>query len=219
MSMVRNGVIGGAAVALAIFGSVWTQARERSSECGDLFFTRGVHVAMRKEFRDESAYYKALVAGARAENVTDEDRETYIKALVTIDEALRTTEIVGRMKHPSNQVEKTCHLSLSFSNLLDELDLGQPSVLGMPVDRTFEIVARFKIRFEDLTGADLAKRIENQRDNWLIAEIDAGEVVETATVAKLTRRAFQITEPDFININYDTSFVFEQDVPKGNFSK
>ena len=160
-----------------------------------------------------------MEAGAESDQVSAEDRATYRSAADLLRKTIAETKVVGRMKHPNNADLKNCYLRLAFSDVLADFDLGQKSILGFPVDRGFDIVARFEIKFEDITGVELQERIEKQRDQWLVEDIRAGDVVETVRIAKLTRREFKIKEPEFVNINYDTSFVAETNIPKSFLGK
>ncbi len=114
---------------------------------------------------------------------------------------------------------KNCHLTLSLGDILKEFDLGQRTTLGIPVDRGFELVTRFEIRFEDLTGVELKENIERQRKQYLESPISSGDVVDTARIFKLTRREFTLSEPEFITINYATSIVAEDNISAGYFGK
>lgn len=217
MTRVQTIFIAGAVGVLALGGGVWTQAREINSNCGDPFFTQGVHEEMRTYFREESQYYKALLAGAESDRVAPENQAIYQQAANRIEEALEKTAVQGRMKHPNGPLEKTCYLSLAFDNVLADLDLSQRTFLGFPVDRRFEVIARFKIRFEDVTGEEFENRFANNRDNWLLIDLNAGEVAETVPLAKLTRRDFQLIEPGFIEIDFETAFIPEETIERGYF--
>lgn len=219
MSRVRNLALVGGIAAFAVIGGVVTQARETSSDCSNPFYMSLVHDEMRAELKAESEYLEALREGASHPDVSAEDQAIYQQAIDRIETAIDETEIVGRMKHPNNEKLQNCHLSLSFSDIVSDLDLGQKTVMGFAVDRKFEIIARFEIRFGELTGIDLKKNIERERNQFLVNTIEAGELVETAQIANLTRRAFDITEPEFVKINYATSFKAEETIEGGFFGK
>ena len=213
MTMVKNSVILGGVIGLAAIGGlVWTNHRENNSVCSDLFYMDLVHEETRKAIIEDSRYLRALEEGVTSELVSAADQAVYAGAAAALREAVDTTDIVGKMKHPSSSVRMNCHLSLTFSidDVLDGFDLPKDSFLGFPVNRRFEMVTRFEIRFEDIDGVSLAKNIQKQRNQFLVDSFAVGDVVETATIAKLTRREFTLEEPPFPAINYDTSLVLEE---------
>ncbi|MGB0785794.1 MAG: hypothetical protein ACPGRH_06510 [Alphaproteobacteria bacterium] len=207
-------LLGGVAV-LAIAGGLWTQNRERNSFCGDLFYVGDVHDEMREFIFEESMYLAALEAGAASDFVSESDREVYSTAASLLRNAVNEAEITGLMKHPNHGDLQNCHLRLTIGDILADFDLGQRTTLGIPVDRGFELVTRFEIRFEDLTGLELLENIEKSRKQYLTQSFQAGDVIEQARIAKLTRREFTLREPEFVQINYSTSATTDEDIEAG----
>lgn len=212
MFTVRNLAIAGVAVVAAVSGGFWTQNRETNSPCEGGIFDEFVHAEIRDTFKEESKYLAALIAGSEHELVSEENRQVYADAAAALIEAVDQAEIVGRMKHPSHSDLASCHLQFRLNNVLADFDLGQPTTFGFPVDREFEVTARFKIRFKEMDGETLKREMERKSNDWLVESISAGELVETARTAKLTRRDITISEPEFLEINYATSIVAETDL-------
>jgi len=220
MSRVRNSAIVGTAAVLAVGGGIWTYYREGISACSDPFYMASVHEQMRAEFLKESEYLAALQAGAIADDVSDSDRKIYSDAAAKLRGLIETADIVGRLKHPNNQNLNNCHLVLSLNDVLSEFDLGQRSTLGFAVDREFAIEARFEIKYEEVPGIELEDRLNKRRNGQiLVADVEAGEAVDTARLAKIGRPDYTITEPDFARINYATQFTPGQDIPAGLISR
>ncbi len=212
MSMARYFVVGGAFAVLALVGGVWSWYRETNSVCSDPFYMDLVHGEMREEMIEQSRYLKALEDGVESDQVSAANKARYADAAAALREAIETTRIRGRMKHPNSAARVNCQLSLPFSatDVLAEFDLDLDSFLGVPVDRRFDMVARFEVRFEEIDGVTLQSNIERERNQFLIDDIAAGETVESARIAKLTRREFTLQEPSFPDINYNTSFVADE---------
>ncbi len=212
MSMARYFVVGGTIAVLALIGGVWTWYRETNSVCSEPFYMDLVHAEIREEMIEQSRYLQALEDGVESDQVSASDQARYADAAAALREAINSTRIRGRMKHPNSAVRVNCHLSLLFSatDILAEFDLDLESFLGIPVDRQFDMVARFELRFEEVDGLTLASNIERERNQFLIDNIAAGDTVESARIAKLTRREFTLREPAFPNINYNTSFVADE---------
>ena len=209
----RNVLLLGAVAILAVGGGVWTYYREGSSPCENDFFVSRVHDEMREEFFEESLFFAALQDGAAADTVSDADRATYAAASEKLVNEINSAKVVGRSQHPSYKELQTCRLTLHVANPLAEFDLKQSSFLGMATDRDFTIVARFKINFEEITGVELMKRVDAQRNDQFVVETEtSGDLIMSARMAKLTRRAFDLHEPEFEEmINYNTSV----EVPEG----
>ena len=223
MFKVRGLFLGGgiAVFVLAIVGGVWNSYRESNSHCSNPFYMDMVHAEMRKQMLDTSGYLKALEDGASSDLVSSDDQRRYTKAAAALRDAIGTSKIEGRMKHPSNSERVNCHLSLRFASTdaLAGSDLPMDSFLGIPVDRKFEMVARFEVRFEEIDGVTLVSNIEKQRSQFLVRDIEADEVVESVPIAKMTRRQFTLHEPSFPEINYNTSFVSLEPIDAGWIGK
>jgi len=219
MSNVRTTVIVGVAAALTVAGGGWTYHREGNSPCSDRLYVEHIHEDIREEMLEESEYLAALDAGAVAEGVSLADRETYAAAAAHLREQILEAEIVGRLKHPNNRDLKNCHLSLTLNNPLADFDLGQRSTLGVPIDRKFEMITRFEIRFNERTGVELFDLIERQRNQVLVNPIEAGQLVESERVAGNTRLDFTLEEPEFLEINYATSVIATEDIEAGFFGE
>ena len=181
--------------------------------------------------------------------VSASDKGRYADARDELLAAIEETEVVGTMKHPNNQDLKNCHLELSFSNVFTDSDLisaGVPNIIGGP---DFQIIARFEIKLQNLAGVQLQENVAAERNQILVGRIEGGEVVdaqiargkivdsevrggtliegdieagtlvEAARVATLTRRDFTIKEPEFVDIDYSTSFGAETAIEGGFFGK
>ena len=209
----RRIILLGAVVVLAGAGSFWTQARESHSACSDLFYVERVQAEMREELIEESQFLAALQDGAQAQSISAADQAIYAAAAAKLIGDIQSAEIVGRSKHPSYKDLQTCHLTMEINDPLAEFDLGQSTFFGLfATDRQFEIIARFKINFEDVTGVELQSRIDAQRnDQFVVCTQEENGLITSATMAKLTRRAFDIHEPEFWSLNYNTSI----DAPEG----
>ena len=220
MTTARNLILGVLALFVAL-GAIWTDRREKNSECADPFYTALVWDEMRQTLLEDSQYLAALESAALAQDVAAEDQAVYATAAAHLRQAVAEASIVGRMKHPNNVDLKNCHLRLTLNDVLADFDLGQRTVpiLGFPVDRKFEIIARFEIRFEHISGVELADRIDRKRDQFLVDGFSAGDTVESARIAKLTRREFTIEEPEFLTINYATSYIPAEDLSSGFFGE
>lgn len=201
----RN-ILLGCVAAFAVGGYFWTNYREGNSACSDMFYVERVHDEMRAELIEESQFLAALQDGAEAADVSDADRVTYAAAAAQLIDAINSTEVNGRAKHPSTEDLVTCNLVLKLNNPLAEFDIEQSEFLGVKTDREFEVVARFKINFEQITGVELQKRVDAERnDQFVVSTQTQGDFVVSARMAKLTRRAFDLHEPEFLEINYNTS--------------
>ena len=251
MTIVRNSAVAGVAAILAVGGAFWTQHRETNSACSDTFFTSQVHEEMRQQFLDESQFLSALEAAADPANVYVEgaDKERYARAADELKAAVAAAEITGRMKHPNGPDLQTCHLSLSFSDVLSESDLIGKTAPGFVSGPDFSVVARFEIKFKDVAGVQFAETYEAQRNQWLVGRIEdaniidvqvsrgrlvdtevasgglvpggiaAGTVVEAARTATVGRRDMVIEEPEFPDLDFSMTYVPEADIEDGFYGK